>query len=116
MKQKTAAPESEHILKAREKLKKLIDAETQEFSGERLLKTAEAMRRWINRYAAERKKLTDKTIGLFDHNQHSANTTSQYVKDLRKNLQDSFSETPKETSVETLRGRIRRKEEEGPSF
>lgn len=118
MAQEQKAPESEHIRKARRKLKKIMEAEAQEFSSERLEKMGEVMRQWLNRYAQERKPLTEKTIKLFDQNKHTAKTSSHYVKELRHKLKTSLGpalgeeEREKVTvgAMDKLKGRISRPE------
>lgn len=110
MAQKQKAPESTHIKKARQKLKRIMETEAKEFNTERLEKMADVMRQWINRYAGERTPLSEKNIELFDQNKHAARTASNYVKELRSKLRQTLGtgESAEEgaPAMASLKGRI----------
>ncbi len=101
------AKESAQVKKARRKLKAQIEAEQEKFDDAALRKTKAAMQRWISRNSAERVKLEDKSISLFDENRHPAKTQSKFVNALFHEIKhEAVDDEP-----ENLHGRIHQPED-----
>jgi hypothetical protein len=66
------ADESLKTLKAREKLKKQLDALDKKVTPQALEKKVNEIQRWIARHAPTRIVLKNKSISLFDENQNAA--------------------------------------------
>ena len=71
-KQKQIAEESDKTRKAREKLKKQLEANDKKITSQALKKTSIEIHRWIGRHAQNRVVLKSKNISLFDENQNTA--------------------------------------------
>jgi BMFP domain-containing protein YqiC len=71
-KRKTVAEESVKTRKAREKLRKKLEALERKVTPQALEKKTIEIHRWIARHAAHRVVLRSKTISLFDENQNTA--------------------------------------------
>lgn len=69
---KTIAEESSKTRKAREKLKKQLDAVEKKITQQALERKSIEIHRWIARHAHHRVVLRSKTISLFDENQNTA--------------------------------------------
>ncbi len=85
-KQKRAVDESTQILKAREKLKKKMEAIEKKVTAQALEKKSLEIHRWIAKNASERVVLYAKDISLFDENQNTAKV-SQRVNSVAEKLQ-----------------------------
>lgn len=105
---KQKAKESAQVKKARRKLKAQMEAEQEKFDDAALRKVKAAMQRWISRNAAERVKLEDKSIALFDENRHPAKTQSKFVNALFQQIKQEAGTESEEP--EGLQGRIHRPE------
>lgn len=81
------AKESRQVEKAREKLRKKIEAEHQKFSSKALQEIAIRLRTSISRHHPEMKNLKQRKFTLFDENTHTAETKSRQVLKLQKMLQ-----------------------------
>ena len=69
---KHIAEESLKTRKAREKLKRQLDAFDKKVTPQALEKKAIEIQRWIARHASNRVALKNKSISLFDENQNAA--------------------------------------------
>ncbi|MBI2810284.1 MAG: hypothetical protein HYX67_05600 [Candidatus Melainabacteria bacterium] len=88
-KKKTIADESPKTRKAREKLKKQLDAFDKKITPQALEKKAIEIQRWIARHAPNRVALKTKSISLFDENQNAAGL-SQRVGVLADQIRKEF--------------------------
>jgi hypothetical protein len=84
---KALADESPKTRKAREKLKKQLEAFDQKITPQALEKKTFEIHRWISRHAAQRVILKTKNISLFDENQNAA-SISQKISKLALKLQE----------------------------
>lgn len=89
-KNKMIAEESSKTRKAREKLKKQLDAFEKKITPQALEKKAIEIQRWIARHASQRVPLKNKSISLFDENQNAA-SLSQRVSLLADQIKVEFS-------------------------
>lgn len=89
-KKKMIAEESSKTRKAREKLKKQLDAFEKKITPQALEKKAIEIQRWIDRHASQRVPLKSKSISLFDENQNAADL-SQRVSQLADQIKVEFS-------------------------
>jgi hypothetical protein len=71
-KKKGIAEESAKTRKAREKLKKQLDALERKVTPQALQRKTIEIHRWIERHASSRVALKNKSIALFDENQNAA--------------------------------------------
>lgn len=94
------ADESNYVKRARLRLAKIMAKGDKQVTESALQKIKEGMRYWIHRHSEERVPLKDKSIELFDANEHPAQAKSTYVHKLLKKL---TKELPAEGS---LKGRI----------
>ncbi len=85
-KKKDFAEESPKTRRAREKLKKHLDAFEGKITPQALQKKAIEIHRWISRHAADRIVLKSKTISLFDENKNAAEI-SQKISKLTEQIQ-----------------------------
>ena len=92
---KMIAEESPKTRKAREKLKKQLDAFEKKITPQALEKKAIEIQRWIARHASNRIPLKTKSISLFDENQNAADL-SQRVSQLADQIQKEFHVNSKE--------------------
>jgi hypothetical protein len=83
------AEESYKTRKAREKLKRQLDALEKKVTPQALEKKAIEIQRWIARHASSRVALKSKSISLFDENQNTA-TLSQRVSTLADQIKKDF--------------------------
>ncbi len=74
-KKKQIAEESQKTRKAREKLKKQLDACDRKITPQALEKKSIEIHRWIARHAQNRVILKSKSISLFDENQNTADVS-----------------------------------------
>ena len=88
---KTVAEESPKTQRAREKLRKQLEAEQQKITAKALAKKSDEIHRWIARYAHQRIPLKSKAISLFDGNQNTVNQSLRISK-LAQQLQVSSNE------------------------
>jgi hypothetical protein len=86
---KLIAEESLKTRKAREKLKKQLDALEKKITPQALEKKAIEIQRWIARHASSRIALKTKSISLFDENQNAADL-SQRVSVLADQIKKEF--------------------------
>jgi phosphate uptake regulator len=86
---KLIAEESLKTRKAREKLKKQLDAFEKKITPQALEKKAIEIQRWIARHASNRVALKSKSISLFDENQNAAGL-SQRVGVLADQIKKDF--------------------------
>lgn len=78
-KSRMLAEESAKTLKAREKLRKEIETNRDQFTPQALEKKVSEIQHWISRHAHQRVVLRDKTISLFDENQNTAKISQKIV-------------------------------------
>lgn len=71
------AEESQKTQKAREKLKKKLEALDQKITPQALEKKTIEIHRWIARHASSRVPLKNKSISLFDENQNAADLSQR---------------------------------------
>jgi hypothetical protein len=79
-KKKNIAEESSKTRKAREKLKKQLDAFEKKITPQALEKKTIEIHRWIARHASHRVVLRSKDISLFDENQNTAKISERVTK------------------------------------
>lgn len=79
-KKKAFAEESPKTRKAREKLKKHLDAFDRKITPHALERKAIEIHRWISRHASQRIILKSKEISLFDENQNAAEISKKISK------------------------------------
>ena len=87
---KQIAEESPKTRKAREKLKRQLDAFDKKITPQALEKKAIEIQRWIARHASNRVALKSKSISLFDENQNAAELSvrvSQLADQIKKEFQ-----------------------------
>jgi hypothetical protein len=89
---KLIAEESVKLRKAREKLKKQLEAYDRKITPQALEKKTIEIHRWIARHASQRVVLKSKSISLFDENQNAA-TVSQRVSGLVNQIQKEIIKT-----------------------
>ncbi len=71
-KKKSPVVESPKVFKAREKLKKKMEAIEKKITQQALDRKSFEIHRWIAKNAADRMGLYDKDVSLFDENQNTA--------------------------------------------
>lgn len=76
-KKKQIAEESLKTRKAREKLKKQLEANDKKITPQALEKKSIEIHRWIARHAQNRVVLKSKSISLFDENQNTADISNR---------------------------------------
>ncbi|MCP5491694.1 MAG: hypothetical protein H7A40_01455 [Chlamydiales bacterium] len=81
------APESEKIRRAREKLEKKLSKLDAQVNKQALMRKNREIHRWIERHAASRIILQNKSIALFDENQSPAKL-SRKVEGVAATLQE----------------------------
>jgi hypothetical protein len=91
---KLIAEESPKTRKAREKLKRQLDAFEKKITPQALEKKAIEIQRWIARHASSRVPLKTKSISLFDENQNAADL-SQRVSLLADQIKKDFQQSTK---------------------
>ena len=96
-KKKVYAEESAKTRRAREKLKKKLDALEKQITPQALEEKTIEIHRWIERHASQRAVLRSKAISLFDENQNTA-ALSKKVSDLAEQLQKDFKIAPGPTT------------------
>ena len=84
------AEESPKTRKAREKLKRQMDAYEKKITPQALEKKTIEIHRWIARHASNRIVLRSKTISLFDENQNAADL-SEKVSSLAEQLKSQLT-------------------------
>jgi len=92
-KKKVCAEESAKTRRAREKLKKKLEAFEKQITPQALEEKTIEIHRWIERHSSQRAVLRSKTFSLFDENQNTA-VLSKKVSDLAEQLQKDFKITP----------------------
>lgn len=80
LQRKPVAEESSKTQRAREKLRKQLEAEQQKITAKALEKKSDEIHRWIARYAHQRVPLKSKAISLFDGNQNTAGLSQRILK------------------------------------
>ena len=98
---KLIAEESPKTQKAREKLKKQLDAFEKKITPQALEKKAIEIQRWIARHASNRIALRTKSISLFDENQNAAGL-SQRVGQLADQIKREFHLTSEDEGQEKM--------------
>lgn len=98
---KIIAEESLKTQKAREKLKRQLDAFDKKITPQALEKKNIEIHRWIARQAPNRIALKTKSISLFDENQNTANL-SQRVALLAEQIQHDFHLISEEENGEKM--------------
>jgi hypothetical protein len=94
-KKKQIADESQKTRRAREKLKKQLDAFDRKVTPQALEKKTIEIQRWIDRHAAIRVVLKSKSISLFDENQNAAGLSlrvSQLADQIKKEFHSPSEE------------------------
>jgi hypothetical protein len=89
VKKKVIAEESSKTRKAREKLKKQLDAFEKKITPQALERKTIEIHRWIARHASHRIVLRTKAISLFDENQNAAKL-SEKVAGIAENLKQEI--------------------------
>ena len=89
---KSFAEESAKTRKAREKLRKKLEAIDKRITPQAIKKKNFDIHRWIERHASQRTVLRDKDISLFDENQNAAGL-SRKVAELAEQLRKDFQIT-----------------------
>ncbi|HSX03694.1 MAG TPA: hypothetical protein VLG76_03090 [Rhabdochlamydiaceae bacterium] len=79
-KKKEIAEESIKTKKARQKLKKRLDALDQKITPQALKEKSLQIHRWIAKHAQKRVVLREKSISLFDENQNAAQLSQRIAK------------------------------------
>jgi hypothetical protein len=99
---KSVAEESAKTQRARENLRRQLEAEHQKITAKALEKKSDEIHRWIARYAHQRITLKSKAISLFDGNQNTVSQSGRILK-LAQNLQvaDRFSLSDNESLSNT---------------
>jgi len=92
-KKKVCAEESAKTRRAREKLKKKLEAFEKQITPQALEEKTIEIHRWIERHSSQRAVLRSETFSLFDENQNTA-VLSKKVSDLAEQLQKDFKITP----------------------
>lgn len=85
-KKRALAEESPKTRKAREKLKKQLEACESKITPQALEKKSIEIHRWISRHASQRIVLKTKTISLFDEGENAAGV-SQKISKLAEHVQ-----------------------------
>ena len=98
---KLIAEESLKTRKAREKLKRQLDAFEKKITPQALEKKSIEIQRWIARHAAHRVALKTKSVSLFDENQNAADL-SQRVRQFSEQIKKEFQFSPKEENEEKM--------------
>jgi hypothetical protein len=88
-KKKFIAEESIKTRRAREKLKKQMEALDEKVTPQALERKVIEIQRWISRHASHRVPLKAKSISLFDENQNAA-TLSARVSQLADQIKTNF--------------------------
>jgi hypothetical protein len=88
-KKKFIAEESIKTRRAREKLKKQMEALDQKVTPQALERKVIEIQRWISRHASNRVALKSKSISLFDENQNAA-ALSMRVSQLADQIKTNF--------------------------
>ena len=88
-KKRLIAEESLKTRKAREKLKKQLEAFDKKVTPQALERKTIEIQRWISRHAASRIALKTKSISLFDENQNAAGL-SQRISALADQIRTDF--------------------------
>ena len=94
-KSKRLAEASSKTDRAREKLKRQLEAIDKKITPQALKKKTIEIHRWIERHAAHRVVLKSKSICLFDENQNTADLSRRVVKlaeKLKRDIQASQQE------------------------
>lgn len=89
-KKKLIAEESQKTRRAREKLKRQLEALEKKVTPQALERKAIEIQRWIARHASNRIALKSKSISLFDENQNAAEL-SKRVSRLADQIQKDFN-------------------------
>lgn len=92
-KKKAFAEESVKTRKAREKLRKKLEAIEKRITPQALEEKTIEIHRWIERHASQRTILRSKTISLFDENQNTAELSKKVV-ELAEQLKKEFAVLP----------------------
>jgi hypothetical protein len=79
-KRKELAEESHKLKRAREKLKRQLEATEHLFTSQALEQKAIEIQRWISRHSDGRISLKNKSIALFDENQNAAELSERVSK------------------------------------
>lgn len=82
--------ESAQVKKARKKLKHQLSEEHKHFTHRALNGMGKSIENWIIRHSDERIILKDKSIALFDENEHSEKNKSAYVTNLLKKVRQNL--------------------------
>lgn len=77
---KGIAEESPKTRKAREKLKKQLEAFEKKITPQELERKTIEIHRWISRHASQRVVLKSKNISLFDENQNAAQLSQKIAR------------------------------------
>lgn len=104
-KRRSIAEESQKTRKAREKLKRQLDALEKKVTPQALEKKAIEIQRWIARHAANRVILKTKSISLFDENQNAAEL-SQRVETLADQIKKDFHSSASDEDREKMSKRV----------
>ena len=86
------AEESAKTRRAREKLKKKLEALDSQITPEALQEKTIEIHRWIERHLSDRTVLKTKEIALFDENQNTA-TVSKKVSEIAEQLRKEWATT-----------------------
>jgi hypothetical protein len=107
-KKKQIAEESPKTRKAREKLKKQLEANDKKITPQALEKKSIEIHRWIARHAQNRVILKSKSISLFDENQNTADVSHRVSHFVDQIGRDSVN-TPSEQQISRLKKSVSKK-------
>ena len=107
-KKKQIAEESSKTRKAREKLKKQLDANDKKITPQALEKKSIEIHRWIARHAQNRVVLKSKSISLFDENQNAAGVSNRVSNFVEQIGRDAVSH-PSDIQISKLKNSVSKK-------
>jgi hypothetical protein len=110
IKKRSLAEESLKTKRARDKLKKKLEAIDQQITPEALKEKTIEIHRWIERHHSDRAVLKSKEIALFDGNQNTAQVSKKVIEiaeQLKKDLNlSSLGRASLQKSKNVLKGMI----------
>jgi hypothetical protein len=107
-KKKQIAEESSKTRKAREKLKKQLDANDKKITPQALEKKSIEIHRWIARHAQNRVVLKSKSISLFDENQNAADVSNRVSNFVEQIGRDAVGQ-PSDLQISKLKKSVSKK-------
>jgi hypothetical protein len=107
-KKKQIVEESPKTRKAREKLKRQLEANDKKITAQALEKKTIEIHRWIERHAQNRVVLKSKSISLFDENQNTADVSHRVSHIVEQIGRDSLND-PSPQQISKLKKSISKK-------